>query len=77
MALTFKLTELSDLELQNLNGNASRLSQSGSPAQQVAATELLPKIAEEVSRRIDALQAKKAEIRVAKRGAATGRPRKR
>ena len=70
MPLSFNLTSLSDTELQNLHGNAVRLSSAGSPAQQVAAEELLPRIAEEVSRRIVALKARTAEKRQAKRNAA-------
>jgi hypothetical protein len=57
MPIEMRLTELSDKELEDLHGNAIRLSQSGSPSQQAAAENLLPNVGAEIARRAAARKA--------------------
>jgi len=64
--LSINLSELSDKELECLHGDAIRLSQSGTPAQRIAAEQMLPRVGEEISRRIAALQVEVAGKRIAK-----------
>lgn len=56
MQIENRLTELSDKELESLHGNAIRLAQSGTAAQRAGAELVLPKIGDEVSRRIELLR---------------------
>ena len=56
------LTELSDKELENLHGNAIRLAQSGTGAQQADAEWMLPLIGAEVDRRAKLRTAALAEV---------------
>ncbi|WP_158046180.1 hypothetical protein [Skermanella pratensis] len=61
MDLAAKLPDMTDSALDTLNGNASRLIQSGTTAQKKAATALMPALEQELaSRRLAKQAAKKA-----------------
>jgi hypothetical protein len=60
-----RIPSLTDIELQNLHGNAIRAAQSGTPAQQVEAERLLPIIGAEVEVRAKARAAEQAARREA------------
>jgi hypothetical protein len=72
MSLQDRLPELSDTELQNLNSNALRISQSAG-MKQAAAEELLPALKEELARRNEARRAAIVEKRRAKPAARSAR----
>jgi hypothetical protein len=71
------LPELSDKELENLHGNAIRLSQSGSQLQKARAEEMLPRVGAEIARRRTAHVAavnRKRESMLASRKAVAKKP---
>jgi hypothetical protein len=74
MSITLNLPELSDKELENLYGNAIRLSQSGTQPQKSAAEEMLPRVGEEIQRRrsahLSAVSRKREEAMTARRAKA-------
>ena len=49
--MPINLSSMSDMELENLHGNAIRLSQSGTQAQRRDAEQILPRVGEEIARR--------------------------
>lgn len=59
MDLAAKLPDMTDSALATLNGNASRLLQSGTTAQKKAATALMPALEQELASRRQAKQAAK------------------
>ena len=60
MDLAAKLPDMTDSALATLNGNASRLLQSGTTAQKKAATALMPALEQELASRRQAKQASDA-----------------
>lgn len=76
MALIERLTELSDNELNTLQGNAERLLASGTAPQRVSAEAILPKVTEEISRRSALVDAEKERKRLEKAAARPVKKRK-
>lgn len=72
-----QLTDLTDQELDNLRGNALRLAQSAPGRQQIAAKDMLPGIAGEISRRAAVLEAEQKAAQVASLARRGARKKKR
>lgn len=75
MDLMEKLPTLPDAGLAALRENATRLEQSGTPAQQDAATALIPAIEAELEARRQAKSARLREAAAARRSAAPAKPK--
>ncbi len=74
MSLIAKLPQMEDKALGVLEENAKRLEQSGSPAQRMAAADLIPAIQAEVGARHEAKLARAKEARQAS-GKQSSKPR--
>jgi len=70
MTLDERIPSLTDPELQNLQANATRLAQSGTPAQKAEAARLLPLIETELGVRAKARTAHLADMRAKRKDAA-------
>ena len=68
MSMSDRIPGMSDPDLATLHANAQRLEQSGAPAQQKAAAEMLPLIAAELAER-ESKKPKKAPAKPRKRAA--------
>jgi len=76
MNLVEKLPTLPDSGLAALRENAARLEQSGTPAQQDAAAQLIPAIEAELEARRQAKSARLREAAAARRRAAPPKPKR-
>ena len=70
MTIAERIPVLTDAELANLNANARRLSESGTPAQRSAASDLMPLIEAQIADRIARKPVKAKAVRKPKAVAA-------